>query len=76
MEDAWPNQTAPPLNSPSTQAVSLHAQLEHTPATEDVGEVAHRDLSTSEMFVTTLAQLKPDFSLITLASPPVQQELL
>ena len=46
MENAWPNQTAEPINSPTIQAVSLHAQLEHSPATENVQEAAHRDLST------------------------------
>lgn len=53
-----PNQNVQPLNSHTTQFVLLHAQAEHSPATEDVSEAVQLVHSISEDGVMILAQYK------------------
>lgn len=58
MENVLLNQNAQLINFHTMQFVLLHAQAEHSPATEDVSEAVQLDHSISEDGVMTLAQYK------------------
>lgn len=75
MENVLLNQNAQLTNSHTMLFVLLHAQAEHSPATEDVSEAAQLDHSTSETGAMTLAQSKQDTLLTTLVLLLAQQVL-
>ena len=75
MVDVSPSLDAPLLSLATMVHALQPAQSVLQPATEDVSEAVHQELSTLDLYATRLAHSKPKTLLTTLASQLALQEL-